>query len=307
VTAGETLSVHVGGAGLDCDNTLTVLAGGANGGGVAGNAPYSGSGGGASDVRSSGDTLADRLIVAGGGGGSAVDGSTTHDGGHGGNPDGGGGSGQCDGGGEGGTQTAGGAVFPYGNSTPGELGVGGEGTFGGGGGGYYGGGGGDYYSSGGGGSSWVGARSDGSATYDIASSAGAGSVTIDWTPPPPPTTTTTVAPTTTVVTTSPNAGYGAEHSATMTTTVEGSVQITGANWMPGAPVDVAVHSDPVHLGTLVADATGRIDGTFTLPAAVPAGDHLVVLSGTATNGQPATIELVLGVTEAAPAAIAFTC
>lgn len=66
VTAGETLYVHVGGAG---SGRVGGYNGGSNGG-TAYNAWFVGyGGGGASDVRQGGTTTADRVVVAGGGGG----------------------------------------------------------------------------------------------------------------------------------------------------------------------------------------------------------------------------------------------
>jgi hypothetical protein len=162
VTPGERLAIFVGASGGH---------GGFNGGGgITGESctEYcAGFGGGASDVRQGGDTLADRVVVAGGGGGGASDGcfksSCSTDGGAGGA--GGGSQGQSGvsgsglyngGGGTGGTQSAGGSGGAGGGGSTcggsdGSLGAGGAagpyghgcGTNGGGGGGgYYGGGGG---------------------------------------------------------------------------------------------------------------------------------------------------------------------
>jgi hypothetical protein len=96
LTPGQTLNLRVGGAGQDgqvsdtIDGTLT-SAGGFNGGGTAsitcsgcGFALGAG-GGGSSDVRTSGDTLADRLLVAGGGGGAGTGGLFAFPPGNGGN------------------------------------------------------------------------------------------------------------------------------------------------------------------------------------------------------------------------------
>jgi hypothetical protein len=158
--AGEKLYVYVAGSGKD---------GGFNGGGVGGGGDH-GYGGGASDIRTGGDKLKDRIIVAAGGG--TAGGCTLYC--YNGGGDGGGLSGRqgcCEGGGvsggagEGGTQSAGGAGGAGGigpksiyNGQPGDKGAlgqggnggkGGPGTGsragipgGGGGGGYYGGGGG---------------------------------------------------------------------------------------------------------------------------------------------------------------------
>ena len=70
VTSGQMLSVYVGGQGSS-STSASVVAGGFNGGGYAygfdGNV-YGASGGGASDVRTGGIALTNRVIVAGGGG-----------------------------------------------------------------------------------------------------------------------------------------------------------------------------------------------------------------------------------------------
>ncbi len=169
VTPGQTITVVVGGHGGDSDPTDQGV-GGYNGGADAGVPDtgfniYAAGGGGASDIRIGGATLADRVVVAGGGGGVGAACTGAGDGGDGGGATGGAGS---DGsGGQGGTGSAGGTGDP--NGLDGTLGVGGAGGAGnpseprpggGGGGGFYGGGGGtnaatsnDNTSSGGGGSS----------------------------------------------------------------------------------------------------------------------------------------------------------
>jgi hypothetical protein len=164
IQPGKKLYVFVGGSGTE---------GGFNGGG-AGGAPYSTSsyagnpGGGASDVRTGGNTLPERIIVAAGGGGAgeATDNYADAYGGNGGGLVGKSGGSSSNkgsgGGGGGGTQSAGGAggaggnglgCYGSGSGQPGgtgALGLGGSGGQGsqystgggGGGGGYYGGGGG---------------------------------------------------------------------------------------------------------------------------------------------------------------------
>jgi hypothetical protein len=157
VTAGETLVVHVGGAGATYDGTWPDSgAGGYNGGGDGRVDSVAGSrgGGGASDVRRAPYGLDNRLVVAGGGGGSGNLAGAAGSGGAGGGNIGGSGAPAPNGGG-GGTQEAGGAagttdapVFAF--ATAGSAGQGGDGgysagtgayTGGGGGGGWYGGGG----------------------------------------------------------------------------------------------------------------------------------------------------------------------
>jgi len=74
LTAGTTLYVYVGGAGVNDnrsnDSTTVTTKGGFNGGGSTITRGAAGSGGGASDIRIKTDSLYARVIVAGGGGGA---------------------------------------------------------------------------------------------------------------------------------------------------------------------------------------------------------------------------------------------
>lgn len=174
VSPGEILYIYVGGQGNSSGSNVQV-SGGFNGGGYARgytSGAFAGSGGGASDVRSSGNALANRVIVAGGGGGAGGYLSDVMNGGYGGGSTGGTGDPWKSNynGGSGGTQSAGGAQGS--NSSydqNGSLGQGGNqtatwGNWNGsaGGGGYYGGGsGGAVGAGGGGGSGYVGGVSSG--------------------------------------------------------------------------------------------------------------------------------------------------
>jgi hypothetical protein len=168
VTAGQVLNIYVGGAG-NTGSVILPAVGGYNGGGDG--ATYStlyggGAGGGATDIRLGGNSLADRIVVAGGGAGAGLDypGGNMELGGAGGGLVGE--NGYSDGdntngyGGYGGTQTSGGANGST-SGNPGTLGNGGAApsvtAAGGGGGGYYGGGSGgdDAWAAGGGGSSYT--------------------------------------------------------------------------------------------------------------------------------------------------------
>jgi hypothetical protein len=184
VTPGEQLFVFVGGAGSGQSGGFN---GGANGGSSTHCECYGYGGGGASDVRSNGYEVGDRILVAGGGGGNGANGDDSTD--FGGSGGGGGGFHALSGkdgtgdypgyGGVGGSQNNGGSGGPGGSGpsgtgesgSGGSLGAGGDGGGGGsatsgaggggGGGGYYGGGGGgagsgspsrsDKYEAGGGG------------------------------------------------------------------------------------------------------------------------------------------------------------
>jgi hypothetical protein len=73
---------------------------------------------------------------------------------------------------------------------------------------------------------------------------------------------------------------------------------TGGGFTPSGGVAAYLHSDPVLLGTVIADANGDIAFSFAIPAGVPLGTHTLILTDL-TSGVWAqmTVELV-----AAPAA-----
>jgi hypothetical protein len=187
VTPGQILYIFSGGMGAAATASVAIP-GGWNGGGLAGSvgAFYSGSGGGASDIRIGGIALSNRVIVAGGGGGGGYNCSTGQDGGAGGGLTGGGGlncgtiSGCSP---TGGTQIAGGlgSTSCGGFGANGALGVGGDAVnsyTGGGGGGFYGGGSG-WYTGGAGGSSYTDPTSVSSITHTAGyNTSGNGVVTI---------------------------------------------------------------------------------------------------------------------------------
>lgn len=198
VTAGEVLTVFVGGQGGNASTGVAGTAGfnGGAAGGAQGDA--GGGGGGASDVRQGGTALANRIVVAGGGGGGGGSGNGGL-GGRGGTLTGetGAPSGAGPGtavGGAGGAQSAGGAGGAGENNpgSAGSLGLGGTGgnggmSGGGGGGGYYGGGGGGGGTNpptsgaggGGGGSSFTKTGAGGVA-HTLGAKTGNGKVVIAW-------------------------------------------------------------------------------------------------------------------------------
>eukprot|EP01032_Pedospumella_encystans_P015151 gene15151-17352_t len=196
VTPGEVLYIYVGGQG----STST---GGFNGGGAAG-AVYAqypaGSGGGATDIRRSPFTMANRLLVAGGGGGGYTEFPTN--GGAGGYPTGSsGGSYSSWTPGGGGTASSGGAAGST-DGSAGTQGTGGSctGSYGaGGGGGWWGGGG--AYGAGGGGSSY---SASGVVSSGVSSIAGHGSASLNWISPDP-TASPTATPSTALPTKNPTA------------------------------------------------------------------------------------------------------
>ncbi len=59
--------------------------------------------------------------------------------------------------------------------------------------------------------------------------------------------------------------------------VGASIPITGEGFKPFEVVDIWLHSTPVLLGTLTANARGSISGSFAMPTGLPTGTHHVVL------------------------------
>jgi hypothetical protein len=62
-----------------------------------------------------------------------------------------------------------------------------------------------------------------------------------------------------------------------------TITVTGTGFEPGESVAIELHSTPVLLGSVIANGSGAISGTFTIPASVPAGSHSLVLTGSVTG------------------------
>ena len=254
LTAGQTISIYVGGQGGNAAGPPG-WNGGGQGGLDVGAGQHGGSGGGASDIRVGGTALANRVLVAGGGAGGGRDGTTGVGGGASGTNSTNFNSGI---GGTGGTQVAGGvAGILTRGATNGALGQGGAGSTGynaagggGGGGGYYGGGGGTstqnhgsgWSCGGGGGSSFTGGVVGGTTSSGVQN--GNGQVIITWTNPGCPSALTPVTvtinplPTLTVN----NATICAGQIATLTA----NVSSPGGNftWTPGGQTGATITVTP---------------------------------------------------------------
>ncbi|WP_136057458.1 carboxypeptidase-like regulatory domain-containing protein [Microbacterium sp. K24] len=74
------------------------------------------------------------------------------------------------------------------------------------------------------------------------------------------------------------------------------ITVSGTGFAPGAAIAFELHSDPIALGTLTADAGGVLRGSFRIPASAPAGAHtLVALSGTTVIAStPLTVTAAAG-------------
>ena len=67
-----------------------------------------------------------------------------------------------------------------------------------------------------------------------------------------------------------------------------SVTLTAVGFAPGETVDVTLHSTPIALGTLTADAAGAVEGDVTIPADVEPGYHTIELVGQ-TSARPVEV------------------
>lgn len=77
----------------------------------------------------------------------------------------------------------------------------------------------------------------------------------------------------------------------------GTVTVNAGYFEEGSNVVVTLQSDPVVLGTVVADAAGTINVTYSLPVGVTAGAHTVIATGPRAD---------TGITESVSAAITVT-
>lgn len=94
----------------------------------------------------------------------------------------------------------------------------------------------------------------------------------------------------------------AELATPKAATVPGqTMDLVADGFQPGETVAFYVHSDPVYLGTAVADADGIARLTATIPADLPVGAHTVIATG-GTSGRWAQLAIELAVPGATPTA-----
>jgi hypothetical protein len=72
----------------------------------------------------------------------------------------------------------------------------------------------------------------------------------------------------------------------------GQVTVHGTGFVGGERVSATLHSDAIYVGTGTANGFGQVSITFTVPAGVQPGDHVVLLTGL-TSGRTATVPLVV--------------
>ncbi|MCX7619480.1 MAG: LPXTG cell wall anchor domain-containing protein [Acidimicrobiales bacterium] len=86
----------------------------------------------------------------------------------------------------------------------------------------------------------------------------------------------------------------------------GQVTVTSTGWMPGTSVQVTLNSDPLDVGTAIADQVGTIVHTFTVPVDFLVGAHSVTLTGLDLAGQVQVLSADLQVTALAGAVNSLT-
>jgi len=280
LTAGQTISVYVGGKGGNAGGVMG-WNGGGQGGIDSGAGQHGGSGGGATDIRAGGNALANRVIVAGGGAGGGRDAATGVGGGTSGTTSGGYSSGQP---GTGGTQVGGGLAWTLvRGATHGTLGQGGNGSTGynaagggGGGGGYYGGGGGTstqnhgsgWSCGGGGGSSFLGGVTAGSTTQGVRSNDGL--CTITWSinaigcPSALTPVTVTVNPVPVVTVTNDTVCAGQTTTLTATSTVPGGTFTWSPGGTTGSTITVTPNTTTTYTASYSVVGCPAVTGTGTV-------------------------------------------
>jgi primary-amine oxidase len=81
----------------------------------------------------------------------------------------------------------------------------------------------------------------------------------------------------------------------------GAAQTASAGgFTPGETVSAVMHSDPVDVGTFVADSEGEVTVQFVVPSDTPAGEHTLVLTGQTSS---AVAQGTFTVASASPSAV----
>lgn len=117
-----------------------------------------------------------------------------------------------------------------------------------------------------------------------------------------PATTTTVQQATTATTLppAPLPSNGAATTNAAAVAQGGSLQVAGGGFAPGSPVNVVVYSSPVKLATVLADASGNISTSVTLPSGLAIGTHTLQIQGVTSTGAPRVLERTISVAKTLP-------
>jgi hypothetical protein len=95
------------------------------------------------------------------------------------------------------------------------------------------------------------------------------------------------------------ASYSGDGGITVTpSTVSGGNQVTiqSSGWKANSDVTITLHSTPVVLGTVTADASGAVSATETIPSGTAVGSHTIELTGTDPSGAPRDVTAQINVT-----------
>jgi hypothetical protein len=65
---------------------------------------------------------------------------------------------------------------------------------------------------------------------------------------------------------------------------DSAIRVVGDGFVSSSVVEVTMHSDPVLLGTITADADGTFETTMALPADAESGEHRIILVGETADG-----------------------
>lgn len=76
-----------------------------------------------------------------------------------------------------------------------------------------------------------------------------------------------------------------------------SVVIDAAGYSSGTEIETWMFSTPTKLGTMTADARGKVSATFSVPSTIEAGNHRLVLSGKNSNGADVVLSVGLALGE----------
>ncbi|HKE76164.1 MAG TPA: LPXTG cell wall anchor domain-containing protein [Acidimicrobiales bacterium] len=77
-----------------------------------------------------------------------------------------------------------------------------------------------------------------------------------------------------------------------------TISIEGRTFATGSTATVTLFSDPVVLGSAIADAAGVFALQATIPADTPLGHHTITAEGTAPDGSPLSLSVSLTVVPA---------
>ena len=84
-----------------------------------------------------------------------------------------------------------------------------------------------------------------------------------------------------------------------------TLTVSGSGFEAGETIDLTLHSTPTGLGTTRADSSGAFSTTVSVPAATPAGTHMIIATGE-TSATTASASFTVTVPTATATTIAAT-